>query len=193
MKSKTRHELEPLKISCTSSDCNNNLHCFRKSRNMAESDRGKCRSCGADLIDWNRIHKRDLSDVQFTIHALKLEMVRHYFWHVPIDPTATTRALEKTYTELENAARVRLTKTVAPTNNPWDGRQTPYSGNIIYYAQHAVACCCRRCIEYWYGIPRDVALTDEQTEYFVNLMMMFIQERLSTYNLGSYGDKVVNK
>ncbi len=39
----------PLKISCTDSDCEQGLHCFKfHSRKMAAGDRGKCRSCGVD-------------------------------------------------------------------------------------------------------------------------------------------------
>ncbi len=38
-----------------------------------------------------------------------------------------------------------------------DGRQTPREGNTIFYAQHATASCCRTCIEYWHGIPKNGA------------------------------------
>lgn len=57
-----------------------------------------------------------------------------------------------------------------------DGRQTPYYGNPIYYAQHGLGCCCRKCLEKFYGIPKDVVLPDDSLEYFANLIMEFIKE-----------------
>ena len=71
-----------------------------------------------------------------------------------------------------------------------DGRQTPYSRNSIYYAQHAVACCCRKCIEYWYGIPQDHALTDGQIRFFSELCLLYIFERFP--DLPESGERVPN-
>ncbi len=170
--------LKPLGVTCTSSDCANELHCFKKSRSMSESERGHCRSCGADLIDWQRVQKRDLQDVEFTFEALKYEMVRHYFWHKPIDQTAENHARRKGRAKLQEAVRRRLEKSVGPAKPPFDGRQTPNEGNIIYYAQLALACCCRTCMNYWYGLPKDVPLSVEQIDYFVELAMMYIDERI---------------
>ena len=44
----------PLDIKCTSTDCENDLHCFKQLKRMEADQRGKCRACGADLIDWSR-------------------------------------------------------------------------------------------------------------------------------------------
>src|SRR5688500_1381420 len=88
-------KLKPLKITCTSSDCNNNLHCFKKSREMAESERGNCRSCGAELIDWQRIQRRDIDDSSFVFNSLKQEMIRHLYWHKTIDQKAENYARRK--------------------------------------------------------------------------------------------------
>ena len=41
-----------LNIKCTSADCENELHCFKQLKKMTEEQRGKCRYCGADLVDW---------------------------------------------------------------------------------------------------------------------------------------------
>ena len=43
----------PLDIKCTSTDCENDLHCFKQLKRMEPDQRGKCRACGADLIDWS--------------------------------------------------------------------------------------------------------------------------------------------
>lgn len=178
---------KPLRISCTSSDCGNNLHCFRKSRKMAEVERGRCRSCGADLIDWPRVHKRDLNDAAFVFSSLKVELVRHHFWHVPIDLKAENHARRKGTMRLHEAAKLRLSKYLAP-NNPRDGRQTPYEGNVIYFAQHALGCCCRACLEYWHDIPKKNKLSDDELEYLTNLIMMYVKEKLP--NLTEEGETV---
>jgi hypothetical protein len=176
------NNLKPLKISCTSSDCDNGLHCFRKSRKMAITDKGKCRTCGADLIDWDRIYQKDLDDVEFTFHELKYEMIRHHFWHVQLDCKAVEKAKKMGPVAVEEWAKRRIRKYIAPINYPYDGRQTPYEGNIIFYAQHATACCCRKCMEYWYGIPKDIELSEEEIDYFVNLIMLYVKERMQELN-----------
>src|SRR5579859_3828090 len=76
--------LKPLDIKCTSADCDNNLHCFRKSRKMQNAERGKCRYCLADLVDWKRVHKRSIDDVSATFAELRKEFIRHHFWHLPV-------------------------------------------------------------------------------------------------------------
>ena len=173
-----RPELKPLKITCTSSDCERSLHCFKKSRKMVEADRGKCRACGANLIDWKRVHKRDVKDAQYTFDALKMELFRHHFWHEEIDEKAIRHAKRKGRKGLIESARNRLIKKVAVTNNRYDGLQTPFEGNIIFYAQHALACCCRKCIEYWHGIPVNKEMDENQIEYFVDMIMMYIENRM---------------
>ncbi len=48
---------------------------------MAVEDRGLCRYCGADLVNWDRVRRQDVLDVEHTIKALKREYIRHHFWH----------------------------------------------------------------------------------------------------------------
>ena len=169
--------LKPFKITCTSSDCNNGLHCFKKSRKMAEVERGRCRSCGTELIDWQRVQKRDVADVQFTFSSLRNEFVRHHFWHKQIDKRAENYARRKGRSGLQIAIRNRLV-TCLSLDNPYDGIQTPYEGNIIFYAQHAVACCCRACLEYWHGIPKNTTLSDQEINYLTQLITLYIDDRL---------------
>lgn len=186
-----RLSLEPLNVTCTSSDCDNELHCFSATTKMkAANEVGACRACGAKLVDWNRVHKKDVADVQYTLEALKYEMIRHHFWHVDIDQKAVNYARRKGVSGLEIAIRSRLRKSVGIANNPYDGRQTPMegSGNPIHYAQHATASCCRKCIDYWHGIPRNRALTDDEIEYFGEMAMLYILERIP--NLTESGEHV---
>jgi hypothetical protein len=170
--------LKPLQISCTSSDCENELHCFKKSQRMSETDRGKCRSCGADIVDWVRVHKCDLVDIGYTVAALKTELVRNRYWTAPIDDKAVNHARRKGKLNFREAVRNRLNRAIGQESPAYDGRQTPSSGNVIYYAQHATACCCRTCMEYWYGIPKGTTLSEAQIEYFVNLVMYYVDTRL---------------
>lgn len=88
---------------------------------------------------------------------------------------------------LREFAVKRLTKYLVP-GYAYDGRQTPREGNIVYYAQHALACCCRTCLEYWHGIPKTAELTSGDIDYFTNLIMLYIGERLP--NLAQTGEKV---
>lgn len=171
-------QLKPLKISCTNADCDSGLHCFRKSRSMAASEVGQCRYCGAELIDWDRLHNRNLKDANFTFQSLKYEMIRHHFWHKAIDQKAVNHARRKGRKTLQEATEHRLRKSVGPPITTFDGRQTGWNGNIIYYGQHALACCCRTCMEYWHGIDKGIALSEEQIDYFSNMIMMYIDERL---------------
>jgi hypothetical protein len=178
----------PLKISCTATNCGNNLHCFKAHRKMAVGDRGKCRQCGADLVDWTRVHLRNIGDAAHTFAALKHELIRHHFFHKAIDDTAVTHARRKGRINLYLAVRLRLEKCLAPAEPPRDGRQTPLEGNAIYYAQHATACCCRKCLEYWHAIPQGRPLTAKQLEYCVALIELYLKERLP--NLKDESEKV---
>ena len=169
---------ELLDIRCTSSDCRNGLHCFKSTRQMAPAQRGTCRSCGADLIDWSRVHRRDPGDARYTFAALRYELIRHHHWHTVIDEKALRHAIRKGRLQLLEAARHRLLKYLAPANPPRDGYQTPFAGNTIYYAQHAVATCCRTCLHYWHGIPRGRELTPNELEYSIQLVTLYLEQRL---------------
>ena len=169
--------LEPLKLSCSTSDCDNDLHCFRKSKRESRYKPGTCQACGAKLIDWTRVQERDPDDIEHTFASLRKEWIRHQFWHRPLDQWALNYARRKGRSGLHEALAHRLRKCIA-VKTPRDGRQTPWERNPIYYAQHATACCCRRCIEYWHGIPFDRDLTDEELAYFVRLCTLYLNERL---------------
>lgn len=171
--------LAPLKVTCTTADCTDNLHCFKfHSRKMKGGDRGTCRYCGVSLVDWTRVHARDVSDVEHTVEALKHEFIRHHFWHAAIDQKADEHARRKGRTALRLAAQARVTNSVGAAQPNRDGQQTPFSGNVLFYAQHATACCCRSCIEYWHGIPKGQPLEQSQIDYFTDLIMTYVQQRM---------------
>lgn len=168
-------------VKCSDSDCDNDLHCFLRPRPRDESYRNNvCVECGVDLIDWNRIDKRNLKDSQYTFTCLKYELVRHHYWHIPIDPTAKRLAMKKGLDALALWVPIRLRRSVGPPRGEIfrDGMQTPKRGNIVYYAQHATATCCRRCMEEWHGIGRDERLSEGEISYFTGLVLKYIVDRM---------------
>ncbi len=89
-------ERKALQISCDTADCSQGLHCFRATKEMAAKNRaGVCRECGADLVDWRRVHQCDLQDVEYTFEALKYEWIRHHFWHKVLNQKAINHAAAK--------------------------------------------------------------------------------------------------
>lgn len=168
----------PLEIKCTDIDCENDLHCFKQLKKMTPDERGRCRACGANLIDWKRLHRRDLTDAKHTFEALQHELIRHHYFHRGIDGAAVRHAQRKGRTQLKQAVRDRLAKYLAPAEPPRDGRQTPLEGNAIYYGQHATATCCRTCLAYWHDIPKGRPLTARELDYCARLVDLFLDERL---------------
>ena len=63
---------------------------------------------------------------------------------------------------------------IAPQHPKNDGKQTPMKGHPVFVAQHATATCCRGCIKKWYGIKKGEALSDQQIQFFVELIMRWI-------------------
>jgi hypothetical protein len=145
---------------------------------MTYDQRGKCRACGADLVDWHRLHRRDKNDASHTFQALQHELIRHHFFHRSVDEAAKRHAQRKGRVALKDSARDRLRKHLAVAEPPRDGRQTPLQGNAIYYAQHATATCCRTCLEYWHDIPKGRSLTTEEFDYCATLVDLFLDEKL---------------
>jgi Domain of unknown function (DUF4186) len=175
-----KREKKPLGITCTSSDCENGLHCFRQAKKRGEQKvvGGRCRDCGADLVNWPRLHSRSFQDADYTVRALHYELIRHHFWHEEFDVRAMNYARRKGINGLAVAAERRVRRSLAPADPPFDGRQTGKSGNPLFYAQHACAVCCRKCMEYWHGIEQHRPLSEEEIGYFKELLLVFVKERL---------------
>ena len=176
-----KKQLKPLTITCTDVDCDHNMHCFIPTRAMVEEgNAGHCRGCDADLVDWDRVHRRDPKDIDYTIAAMRREYFREHMWTVQIDQLAVNYARRKGILGLKEAAEKRIRKYVLPCASDIfrDGTQTPRQHNPIYYAQHGTATCCRKCAEYWHGIPKIQELSDQDVDYFVELLMAYIEQRL---------------
>ena len=58
-----------------------------------------------------------------------------------------------------------------------DGKQTPMRQvHPVFVAEHACACCCRGCLEKWHKIPKRRELTDDEINYIVDLLIMWIRK-----------------
>jgi hypothetical protein len=124
------------------------------------------------------VNKRRASDAAHTFDALRKELIRHVFWHTTFNQKERNHAARKGRKKLREAAIQRIKSSVGGANNSREGRQTPFSGTVILHAQHAVAACCRKCIEYWHGIPAGRDLTDGEIAYLGKLVTLYLDERL---------------
>ena len=89
-----------------------------------------------------------------------------------------TRGMDEIRVHAEKFVAERL----APAVIPNDGYQTPMRGHPVFKAQHACACCCRRCLNKWYRVKPGVQLTENQQERLVNLLMAWIEREMMINN-----------
>lgn len=176
-------EIKPLgDLTCSSHDCEHELHCFRRRRPPKGSSyrNGHCSACGTDLIDWSRIDKKSLKDADHTIQALQYELFRHVYWHKTVDDKAMAHARKRGLQNLRIDAEKIIRTRVSPASKDIfrDGTQTPLRGKLVYYAQHATATCCRKCAEEWHGIDRNRPLSQDEIRYMVDLIMLYVRKRV---------------
>lgn len=185
--------IEPLlkkKITCTSSKCELDMHCFRTNmrkktnRENKTLRNGECVYCGVKLVDWKRIDKKNLKDSEYLVSSLKHELIRKLFWERPFDDKALNKASGKTISELKEEIEKILRRTLTkPSEKQFrDGTQTKKDGNVIFYAQHATATCCRKCLEEWYDINKNKKLDEKNLEYLVEIVMIYLTKRLPGLN-----------
>ena len=86
---------------------------------------------------------------------------------------------EKGWDKIRSDARDLITKRIAPENPNNDGKQTPMRQvHPVFIAQHATGCCCRGCLEKIHGIKKGHELSNEEIDYVVNVIMMWIQREM---------------
>lgn len=86
----------------------------------------------------------------------------------------------KGFDKVKSGARELITKRIAPENPINDGKQTPMRQvHPVFIAQHATGCCCRGCLEKIHGIKKDHRLTEEEINYVVNVIILWIQREIS--------------
>ena len=139
--------------------------------------------CEEELVDWSRVHKHDIKDVNFMFSSMKDELIRHVFWHTEIDTKAKEEAITEGLPNLKRRVKQALKTKVGKFNAYMDGRQTPMgNGDIINYAQHATATCCRKCIEIWHNIPPEQQLSEEHLDFFTELVLLYALDRIPELN-----------
>lgn len=86
---------------------------------------------------------------------------------------------EKGLDKIRSDARDLITKRIAPQNPNNDGKQTPMRQvHPVFIAQHATGCCCRGCLEKIHDIKKGHELSNEEIDYVVNVIMMWIQREM---------------
>ena len=82
---------------------------------------------------------------------------------------------EKGIDTIRNHAYDFINKRLAPKDIPNDGKQTPMHGHPVFIAEHATATCCRDCLYKWHHIEKNKELTNEEIDYIVNIIMLWIK------------------
>ncbi len=165
-------------------DCVRGLHSFRTGKRIVKSGipKGHCRYCNAVPIDWERLYRRDIGDIDYLVLSLKREDVRFAYW-CEKEPTfqmvGDVVKLSRDALKQKIVKRLRSSVSKPKSQNAYDGRQTPLSDNLIYWAQHACGTCCRACLEQWHGIGLEQEMTGEMYDYLAEVMLRFIGDKIS--------------
>lgn len=170
------------KLTCTDSDCDRDLHCFRPTSWVNPDPAPRCRDCGADLIAWEQLHQRQISNADLLFSQLPKELIRHHFWHMDI-PESMIRKTKRYRPEvIADRTEKAIRSHVGEAADDWDGQQTPMehadNAQIYFCGMHATACCCRKCMQYWHGIPADRPLTEAEITYFAALVWKYVCIRI---------------
>jgi len=179
---------------CLKTDCKNDLHCFRQKerRKPGQILKGQgCYACGVEQVDWQLVYRRDISKAEETFDYMKKEWIRNKYWSREIDAEAMQHAKKIGKNGMATAITKRIKQSVTNGRPFNDGGQTAEDGDILCYAQHATASCCRKCIEYWHGIPAGKDLTADEADYLKKLMLLYIDARLP--NLNEVGLKITKR
>lgn len=175
----------PIVIKCTWSSCRHGRHTLDHSRrrgvDVAKAKPGHCLACGAEVVAMPQPGSNAVAaspPLGGVINDLQKELIRAHYWNVPIDLKAYNKALrygrDRLHERLESEVRKALLEP------GFQGRRAAYSGDIVGYAMHATASCCRRCASYWYGLPRDITEQPDPAavDYIVGVARTYIDLRL---------------
>ncbi len=92
--------------------CDDGLHKYYKS--PAANYRGYpiCSLCGEDTIDWERLHKRNIGDVEYAIAQLKTDRWKYKWWMKEVDPKSVRHATKKGPAGIKDGVRRRVWQSV---------------------------------------------------------------------------------
>ena len=108
--------------------------------------------------------KLDKSEFRSHFHLTRMERI-----------FVKDKGMERIRQHAENLIRSRL----APAHPVNDGSQTPFNGHPVFVAQHATACCCRKCLEKWYKVPQGKELSESAQRKIGNLIMAWISREMT--------------
>ncbi len=181
-------EVKPLAVSCHASSCGPAVkptyrrHAFTSPVAELPGIGGSCRACGrSDLVDWERVHRRDPSDAANVVAELRKELIRDNYWSEAL-PTRILRNASRRAPEQLTAGAASTLGRALVVGHPFEGRQTRFACNpaatIIHCAQHATGTCCRACLEKWLGVPHSQPLEPADLAYAVTLVERYVHDRL---------------
>ena len=121
--------------------------------------------------------------MEYLVSMLPSENIRYEFWNRPFNDASLTRAQNLGRSAIYAGIAEELRRTVGHVAQAgWAFKMVPTDPqkmtDVVQYAQHAMAVCCRRCIHEWHGIPNVEALTSEQIAYLSSLIKRYLEQRL---------------
>ena len=146
---------------------------FYQKKNGKEIGTAKFELTGEPLRENLYLYDISLSSVENILTSLQRSSFRRKF-HL--------RAKEKQYVKQKGIDVIYhhacdfIRERLACAEPIHDGKQTPMKGHPVFLAQHATATCCRGCLEKWHHIPKHRALTEEEIQYIVRVIMRWIQK-----------------
>ncbi|MBG6248467.1 MULTISPECIES: DUF4186 domain-containing protein [Symbiopectobacterium] len=86
---------------------------------------------------------------------------------------------QKGFDVIKQHAADFVAQRLAPTEPRNDGKQTPMRGHPVFIAQHATATCCRGCLTKWHGIAAHQALSQQEQDYIVSVVMAWLEREIA--------------
>ncbi len=86
---------------------------------------------------------------------------------------------QKGFEAIKQHAADFVAQRLAPTEPRNDGKQTPMRGHPVFIAQHATATCCRGCLAKWHGITAHQALSQQEQDYIVSVVMAWLKREIA--------------
>ena len=172
-------DLEEVTINCTAKDCANDKHLYRPPRGKWKKleDQPSCQGCGDTSVDMSITRARNIDEPEAIFKELGREFIRDHYLKKPFDKKAKKLIRRYGVEGTRDHVASRLKSAIGRKPTDWDGRQTKYLGNVLFYAQHATATCCRKCTYYWYGIQREEVMSEKDMEFCVALVQSYIDRR----------------
>jgi hypothetical protein len=175
----------PLEVHCKWSSCHHGRHSLDHFRTTvggkSKHPPGHCQDCGKKIVELPMPETgAPVDHAQFmgVFAKFPTELIRAHYWNVPFDLRAYNQALRLGRRGLMAKARKQVLEAMLK-NDAFAGRRAPYNENVVAYAQHAVAGCCRKCAAYWHGLPLDMNVrpSDEQLDFVVGLVQAYLELR----------------